>query len=85
MINQKISNDDEFYDTNINFGILLNKRRRRIENLEHDVETIEDPRVRGFAYQELLEERQKYFDCLKTDLELQHMVLSDEGMKDEDI
>ena len=44
--------------------------------LELDVNNINDAAVKAFAEKEILALRQKYFDYLKIDLELQHLVLS---------
>lgn len=76
MITQKIDNDAEFVNPNINYDVLMKKMRKRIEVLELDVNNINDPAVKAFAEKEILALRQKYFDYLKIDLELQHLVLS---------
>lgn len=76
MITQKIDNDAEFINPNINYDVLMKKMRKRIEVLELDVNNINDAAVKAFAEKEILALRQKYFDYLKIDLELQHLVLS---------
>ena len=76
MITQRIEPTEEFYNPNINYDVLMSKLRSRIINIEEDVKNIKDPIVKGFAEQELISLREKYFDYMKTDLELQHLVLS---------
>ena len=68
----------------------MKKLSNRIIDLENDILNISDPIVKGFALKELISLRERYFDYLKVDMELQHMVLSNpdiygEGEKDESI
>lgn len=88
MIQQKIDPIEEFTNPNVNYDILMKKISNRIINLEEDISKISDPIVKGFAVKELMILREKYFDYLKVDMELQHMVLSNpsiygEGEKDD--
>lgn len=76
MITQRIDVTEEFSNPNINYDIFMRKMKNRIENLEEDINNIKDPKVKGFAEEEVMKMRQKYFDYLKVDLELQHLVLS---------
>lgn len=76
MITQKIDSEEEFINPNVNYNVLMSKLRAKIINLEQDVVNIQDPNVKGYAYQELLKTRKEYFNYLKVDLELQHLVLS---------
>ena len=76
MITQRIDENEEFYNPNLNYDILMNKLRKRILDLEEDTKNIKDPIVRGYAFQELISLREEYFNYLKIDLELQHLVLS---------
>lgn len=90
MITQRINPEEEFSNPNVNYDVLMKRLSGRIIDLESDMLNISDPVVKGFALQELISLRQKYFDYLKVDMELQHMVLSNpdiygEGEKDEDI
>lgn len=90
MITQRIDPDEEFVNPNVNYDVLMKKLSSRIIDLESDIITISDPIVKGFALKELMSLREKYFDYLKVDMELQHMVLSNpeiygEGEKNEDI
>lgn len=90
MITQRIDPSEEFSNPNVNYEVLMKKLSSRIIDLESDITVISDPIVKGFAVKELIALRQKYFDYLKIDMELQHMVLSNpdiygEGEKDEDI
>lgn len=90
MITQRIDPTEEFANPNVNYDVLMRKLSNRIVNLEADISAISDPIVKGFALKELMSLREKYFDYLKIDMELQHMVLSNpdiygEGEKNEDI
>lgn len=76
MITQKIDANEEFYNPNLNYEVLMKKMQKRIETLELDITQIKDTAVKAFAEKELMALRQTYFDYLKTDLELQHLVLS---------
>ena len=76
MITQRIDDEEEFLNPNINYDVLMSKLRNRILDLEEDVRNIKDPIIKGYAFRDLIETREKYFDYLKIDLELQHLVLS---------
>lgn len=76
MITQKIDPDEEFINPNLNYQVLMGKMRVRILNLEDDIKIIKDPVLKGYAVNELISLRKEYFGFLKTDLELQHLVLS---------
>lgn len=76
MISQKISPEEEFMDPNINYDVLMNKLKIRIMNLEDDIKVIKDPIVKSYAYDDLMKTRKEYFNYLKIDLELQHLVLT---------
>ena len=85
---QRIDIEKEFLDPNLNYEILLRKLRSRIINLEYDVKEIKDPIVKGFAEKELIKMRETYFGYLKTDLELQHLMLTNPeiyGRDDKDV
>lgn len=90
MITQRIDPSEEFTNPNVNYDVLMKRLSSRIIDLENDIINISDPVVKGFALKELMSLREKYFDYLKVDMELQHMVLSNpeiygEGEKDESI
>lgn len=90
MITQKIDVEEEFSNPNINYNVLMNKLKTRINHLEEDIKSVKDPIVKGFIQKELIESREKYFGYLKTDIELQHMVLCNpeiygDGDKNENI
>lgn len=76
MITQRIEPSEEFKNPNVNYQILMNKLSSRILLLEGDLKNAQDPIVKGFIEQELLNARREYFNYLKIDLELQHLVLS---------
>lgn len=76
MITQRIDDEEEFLNPNINYDVLMSKLKNRILDLEEDVKNIKDPIIRGYALKDLVETRERYFDYLKIDLELQHLVLS---------
>lgn len=76
MITQRIEPSEEFENPNVNYQILMNKLSNRILLLEEDLKNAQDLIVKGFIEQELLDARREYFNYLKTDLELQHLVLS---------
>lgn len=76
MITQRIEPSEEFENPNVNYQILMNKLSNRILLLEEDLKNAQDPIVKGFIEQELLDARREYFNYLKIDLELQHLVLS---------
>lgn len=76
MITQKIEENEEFYNPNINYDILMSKLKTRIVALEEDIGNIKDPILKGYALKTLIELREKYFDYMKIDLELQHLVLT---------
>lgn len=76
MITQRIEPSEEFKNPNVNYQILMNKLSNRILLLEEDLKNAQDLIVKGFIEQELLDARKEYFNYLKIDLELQHLVLS---------
>lgn len=76
MITQRIDPEDEFKNPNINYNILMGKLKSRILDLEEDFKNVKDPIIKGIINQELIDARKEYFDYIKTDLELQHLVLS---------
>ena len=90
MITEKIDQNEEFINPNINYSVLMSKLKTRITNLEEDFSVIQDPILKGMALNEIISLRKTYFDYLKVDLELQHLVLSNpdiynNGDKDESI
>lgn len=74
MITQKIQNDEEFFNPNINYQVLMSVIKKRILVLEDDIKNIKDSKIRGMAEKEMFELRKQYFDYLKVDFELQHMM-----------
>lgn len=76
MITERIEPDDEFLDPNVNYRILMSILQNRILVLEKDFENVQDASVKGYIQQELFDARKEYFNYLKIDLELQHLVLS---------
>lgn len=76
MITQTIDPDEEFLNPNINYRVLMSALRKRIVDLEDDIKVVKDPVVKGYVQQELISVRKEYFNYLKIDLELQHLVLS---------
>lgn len=76
MITQQIDITEEFSNPNVNYDVFMKKLKNRIVTLEEDVNNIKDAKVKGFAEEEITKLRQKYFDYLKIDLELQHLMLS---------
>lgn len=76
MITQRIEPSEEFKNPNVNYQILMNKLSNRILLLEEDLKNAQDLIVKGFIEQELLDARREYFNYLKIDLELQHLILS---------
>lgn len=90
MITQKIDPEEEFNNPNINYMILMSKLSNRIITLEADLKVVQDNAVKGYIEKELIDIRKEYFGFLKTDLELQHLVLSNpdiynKGEENEDI
>lgn len=76
MITQQIDVTEEFANPNVNYDVFMKKLKNRIITLEEDINNIKDAKVKGFAEEEVTKLRQKYFDYLKIDLELQHLMLS---------
>lgn len=76
MITQQIDITEEFSNPNVNYDVFMKKLKNRIVTLEEDINNIKDAKVKGFAEEEVTKLRQKYFDYLKIDLELQHLMLS---------
>lgn len=76
MITQRIDPIEEFQDPNINYSVLMSRLSKRIIDLEEDFQNTKDPIVKGFIFKEILETRKEFFDYLKVDLELQHLVLT---------
>ena len=76
MITQRIEPSEEFKDPNVNYQILMTKLSTRILLLEKDLKNVQDSIIKGFVEQELLDARREYFNYLKIDLELQHLVFS---------
>lgn len=76
MITERIDPDEEFYNPNINYDVLMSKLRNRIIDLEADSLVVSDVKVKAFIQDELISLRKEYFNYLKIDLELQHLVLS---------
>ena len=76
MITERIDPDEEFYNPNINYDVLMSKLRNRIIDLEADLLVVSDVKVKAFVQDELISLRKEYFNYLKIDLELQHLVLS---------
>lgn len=76
MITERIDPDEEFYNPNINYDILMSKLKNRILDLENDLLVVSDPKVQTFIQDEVISLRKEYFNYLKIDLELQHLVLS---------
>ena len=76
MIIEKITNDDEFFDPNINYEVLMSKIKSRIIILEEDLKNVKDPEMKGIISNKILELRESYFDYLKVDFELQHVMRS---------
>ncbi len=67
-----ITPDEEFYDVNINFTVLLSEYKKQIQFLQEDLLVIQNPRLKGLA-QKLYEELKiQYFELLKDDIRLQH-------------
>lgn len=67
-----ITPDEEFYDVNVNFTVLLSEYKKQIQLLQEDLLVIQNPRLRGMA-QKLYEElKVQYFELLKDDIRLQH-------------
>ena len=50
-----ITPDEEFYDVNVNFTVLLSEYKKQIQLLQEDLLVIQNPRLRGMA-QKLYEE-----------------------------
>lgn len=76
MITRRIDPAEEFTNPNVNFDVLMKKISNRIITLEEDFNNVEDPVVKGFILQEIILLREKYFDYLKVDIDLQHLMLS---------
>lgn len=76
MITQRIDLEEEFFNPNVNYEVLMGNLRNKILMLEEDINNIKDPEVKGFAENKMIELRKEYFNFLKIDLELQHLVLS---------
>lgn len=76
MITERIDPDEEFYNPNINYDILMSKLKNRILDLENDLLVVSDPKVQTFIQDEVISLRKEYFNYLKIDLELQHLVLT---------
>lgn len=90
MITQKIDPEEEFNNPNVNYIILMSKLSNRIIDLESDLKVVQDNIVKGYIEKELIDARKEYFNYLKIDLELQHLVLSNpeiynKGEENEDI
>lgn len=76
MITQRIDPDEEFQDPNINYSVLMSKLSKNILDLEEDFQNVKNPAVKGFIHEQILKARREFFDLLKVDLELQHLVLT---------
>ena len=67
-----ITPDEEFYDININFTVLLSELKQQIQLLQEDLLAIQNPQLRGMAQDLYVKLKIQYFDLLKDDLRLQH-------------
>lgn len=76
MITERIDPDEEFYNPNVNYDILMSRLKSRILDLENDLLVVSDAKVQAFIQDEVISLRKEYFNYLKIDLELQHLVLS---------
>ena len=76
MITQKIDNEEEFLDPNINYSVLMNQIKNRIQTLELDYQNVEDHYIKGIIKKEIISLRKEFFDYLKVDFDLQHTIRS---------
>lgn len=76
MITKRIDPAEEFTNPNVNFDVLMKRISNRIIDLEADFNNVEDAVVKGFILNEIISLREKYFDYLKVDMDLQHLMLS---------
>lgn len=89
MITQKIDNEEEFLDPNVNYSVLMNQIKNRIQTLELDYQSVKDPYIKGIIKKEIISLRKEFFDYLKVDFDLQHTIRSNPniygGNNNEDI
>lgn len=89
MITQKIDNEEEFMDPNLNYDVLMTQMKNRIQILELDYQNVEDHYIKGVIKKEIISLRKEYFDYLKVDFDLQHTIRSNPeiygGSKNENI
>ena len=64
MVNQ-MTPEEEFYDSDTNYSILMEELKQRLINIQLDRQSIRDPEIRGHAERIYSQLKTEYFRLLK--------------------